>query len=55
MGIRGHYIGSFKGWKSFIFGSQIKGFKRELKNDSSGRGLIEFMSFGYTPYSRSFL
>ncbi len=44
---------SFKGGE-FIFGSQIKGFKRELKNDSSGRGLIEFMSFGYTPYSRSF-
>jgi len=37
----------------FIFSSQISGFKSELKKRSN-RGLVEFMSFGYTPYNRSF-
>ncbi len=36
-----------------IFSSQVKGFKNRLKTYSN-RSLIEFMSFGYTPYNRSF-
>jgi len=43
---------SFKNGE-FIFSSQIKGFRDELKRESS-RGLVEFMSFGYTPCGRSF-
>jgi len=43
---------SFKNGE-FIFSSQIKGFREELK-EKSNKSLVEFMSFGYTPYNRSF-